>query len=131
MRRLHLALMLLLIAGVSVAYARGRAFSTANFTPPPEAGVIYAVVDFARASGRAQTTVVNVEWGSASRRVTIAPPYRGTCAETTPSGFVLKMRHPRPDTVPMTVTTTGTLVHGPYQGDIPLELLNACYHLVT
>src|SRR4051794_34829684 len=107
MRRLHLALAVLLIAGSTVAFARGRAFSTTNFTPPPEPGVIFTVIDFARASGRAQGTVVNVEWGSASRRVTVAAPYQGVCAETTPSGFVLKMRHPRPDSVPMVITTTG------------------------
>jgi hypothetical protein len=129
MRKLHLALALLLIASASVAFAGRRAFSTANFTPPPEPGVIFTVIDFARASGRAQGTVVNVEWGSASRKVTAVPPYRGLCVTSTPSGFVLKLRHPRPDSVPMVITTTGTIVRGPYQGDPPLELLNACYRL--
>jgi hypothetical protein len=74
---------------------------------------------------------VNVDWGLASRRVVVAAPYRGACSSTTPSGFVLKLRHPRPDTTPLTITTTGTIVRGPYQGDIPLEVLNACYKLVS
>ena len=133
MRKLHLGLALLLILAVaSTAYsARRAALSRAYFTPPPEPGVIFTVIDFARSSGKAQTTVVNVEWGAASRRVTVAAPYRGVCSETTPSGFVLKMHHPRPDSVPLTITTTGDLVRGPYQGDVPLELLNPCYRLVT
>lgn len=130
MRKLP-ALALLLVLTASTAYpARRTGLSRTYFTPPPEAGVIYTVIDFARSSGKAQTTVVNVEWGSASRRVLVGAPYRGMCLETTPSGFVLKLRHPRPDSVPLTITTTGTIVRGPYQGDIPLEVLSPCYKLV-
>ena len=66
--------------------------------------------------------------GRASRRITVAPPYR-VCAETEAAGIVLKMRHPLPDQVPLTITTTGTIVRGPYQGEPPLELLSACYRL--
>lgn len=132
MRKVRPGLALLLVLAASTAYPAGRAaLSRAYFTPPPEAGVIYTVIDFARSSGKAQTTVVNVEWGSASRKVTVAAPYRGVCSETTPSGFVLKLRHPRPDTVPLTITTTGAVVRSPYQGDVPLELLNPCYRLAS
>jgi len=132
MRKLHLALALLLILAAATAFAGRRSIaSSAYFTPPPEPGVIFTVINFARSGGTAQGTVVNVDWGLASRRVVVAAPYRGACSTTTPSGFVLKLRHPRPDTVPLTITTTGTIVRGPYQGDVPLELLNPCYKLAS
>jgi len=31
----------------------------------------------------------------------------------------------------VTIVTTGTIVRGPYQGDLPLELLHPCYKLVS
>lgn len=129
MRKLHLGLALLLIAIAPAAFARQRP-AKAVFTPPPEPGVIFVVIDFARASGIAQGTTVDVSWGNASRKVVAGAPYHGPCSETTPAGFVLKMRHPRPDSVPMTITTNGTIVRAPYQGDPPLELLGACYRLM-
>ena len=131
MRKLPV-LAFLLILTAATAFAGRRSIATAvSFTPPPEPGVIFTVIDIARASGKAQNTIVNVDWGLASRRVVVAAPYRGICSQTTPAGFVLKMRHPRPDVVPLTVTTTGTVVRGPFQGDVPLEVLNPCYKLVT
>ena len=125
-----LALALLLILTAAAAFAARNIASSASFTPPAQPGVIYTVINFARSGGRAQATVVNISWGLASRRVGVNASYRGVCAETTPAGFVLKMRHPRPDSVPLTITTTGTIVRGPYQGDVPLELLSPCYKLV-
>jgi hypothetical protein len=121
-------LTVVLLAVIVPAFAARARFSTARFIPPAEAGQIFTVINYGRASGRTQPTVVNVEWGSASRRITVSPPYR-LCAQTEASGIVLKMRHPRPDQVPLTITTTGTIVRGPYQGDPPLELLSACYKL--
>jgi len=131
MRKLPALALLLILTAATAFAARQSVATSASFTPPPQAGVIYTVINFPRASGLAQAAVVNVEWGLASRREVIGAPYRGACSSTTPSGFVLKLRHPRPDTVPLTITTTGTIVRGPYQGDVPLELLNACYKLVS
>ena len=132
MRKLHLALALPLILAAATAFAGRRSVATTtSFTPPPEPGVIFTVIDFPRASGQAQAAMVNVSWGLASRRVVVAAPYRGICSTTTPSGFVLKMHHPRPDSVPLTILTTGTIVRGPFQGEPPLELVNACYKLVS
>jgi hypothetical protein len=88
------------------------------------------VINFERAGDRAQATYVNISWGSVRRQIVVAPPYQA-CAETPAAGIVLKLRHPRPDSVPLTVSTTGTIVRGPYQGDVPLELLSACYRLQT
>jgi hypothetical protein len=121
-------LLVVLLAVIVPAFAARARFSTASFMPPAEAGQIFTVINYGRSLGRSQATVVNVEWGSASRRITVTPPYR-LCAQTEASGIVLKMRHPRPDQVPLTITTTGTIVRGPYQGEPPLELLSACYRL--
>jgi hypothetical protein len=105
--------------------------ATASFTPPPEPGQIFTVINFRRAEGQAQNTRVSIDWGAASRSFVVGAPYRGICSTSTPSGFVLKQRHPRPDQVPLTITTDGTIVRGPYQGDPPLELLNSCYRLAS
>jgi hypothetical protein len=129
MRKLTFILALLLLSAAPEAFAARQRLAKTTFTPPPEPGVIFVVIDYARAGGLAQGTVVNVDWGRASRRVTVAAPYHGTCSETTPAGFVLKLRHPTSDSVPMTLTTTGTIVREPYQGDPPLELLDPCYKL--
>jgi hypothetical protein len=120
----------LLLAALSLAFAAPR-IATATFTPAPETGNIFTVINFARAGGRAQGTFVTVLIGDTRRDFAVAPAYRGTCATTTPAGFVLRTRHPRPDTIPITILTSGTIVRGPYQGDLPLELLSPCYKIVT
>ena len=130
MRKLPVLALLLILAATTAFAGRRSVAAAATFTPPPEPGTIFTVINFPRASGAAQAAIVNIDWGLASRRVTVGAPYRGVCSQTTPSGFVLKMRHPRPDVVPLTITTTGTIVRGPYQGDIPLEVLSPCYKLV-
>ncbi|HEY0512679.1 MAG TPA: hypothetical protein VGH73_12290 [Thermoanaerobaculia bacterium] len=129
MPKAHLSIAILLALAAPAAFAAHRT-TTASFVPPAETGTIFTVINYDHAFGRTQGTVVNVDWGAASRRITVAPPYR-TCAETPAAGIVLKLRHPRPDSVPLTITTTGTIVRGPYQGDPPLELLSACYHLAS
>jgi hypothetical protein len=127
------AILLTTLASVSEA-RRGPApappIANQSFTPPAEVGNIFTVIDFARADGRAQGTFVTVIQNGARRDLAFAPPYRGVCATSTPSGIVLRTRHLRPDTTPVTILTSGTIVRGPYQGDFPLELLNACYKLV-
>jgi hypothetical protein len=120
------------VLAASTAFARRAPKADgARFVPPPEAGVIYTVIDFERAGGINQGTVVQIQQGSVNRKVTVGAPYNGPCADTTPAGFVLKIRHPRPDQVPLTLTTNGTIIRPPYQGDLPLEAIAACYHIVT
>ena len=131
MRKPHLYALLLLIVLPTAILARTRVWKDrATFVPPPEPGKIFVVIQYDRSSGHNQGTFVNVDWGSASRRVAVAPPYR-QCADATNAGFVLRMRHPTADSVPMTITTTGAIVRGPYQGEMPLEVLSACYKLVS
>jgi hypothetical protein len=131
MRKTHLCAALLLVVLPSTIFARGRAWKDrASFVPPSEPGKIFVVINYDRSSGSNQGTFVNVSWGSASRKLAVPPPYQ-RCADAVNAGFVVRMRHPTSDSVPMTITTTGTIVRGPYPGDIPLEVLSACYKLVS
>jgi hypothetical protein len=123
-----LLLTVLLLAGASAAFA--VRYAGFRFTPPAEPGVIYTVINFDRAGGRAQPTYVNLVWGTVRRQLVVNPPYR-TCADTAAAGIVFKLRHPRPDSVPLTLSTTGTVVQGPYQGEVPAALLSACYRIQT
>jgi predicted ribosomally synthesized peptide with SipW-like signal peptide len=100
--------------------------ATAQFTPPPQQGDIFAVINFARADGANQNTSVSVSWGPFSRRDVVGRPY-GNCATATPAGFVLMIRHLKPDSNPFVLTTSGTIVRMPYQGEAPPEISHACY----
>jgi len=130
MKKPHLSTAILLTLITSAAVAAGT--STATFTPPAETGVIFTVINYDRASGQAQPTYITVDWGTIHRQKVIASPYGGSsCKRTTPSGFVFKLRHNVPGSTPLTITTTGTIVRGPYQGEMPLEVLHPCYKLVS
>lgn len=119
------------LAGTTAFARRAPKADGARFVPPPEPGVIYTVIDFDREGGINQGTFVQIQQGSVNRKVTVGAPYNGPCADTTPAGFVLKIRHPRPDQVPLTLTTNGTIIRGPFQGELPIEAIAACYHIVT
>jgi hypothetical protein len=130
MRKLPLTAGLALTVLLSVAAWGARdGVSKATFVPPAETGTIYMVIDYARANGKAQPTHITVDWGNARRTRIAKPPYH-VCSDTTPAGVVLKIRHNRPDSVPLVLNTTGTIVRGPYQGEPPAEVLHACYRLI-
>lgn len=115
----------LLLLGALAAWG-ATSLQTASFTPPPVEGNIFAVINADRSAG-ARTTQISVSWGSARRTVLRANPY-GSCAGAI-AGWVLMVRHTRPDSVPFTVSTTGTIVRPPYQGTPPPEVGHACYKL--
>ena len=125
--QLHAAIVLALLASTAtVAWA-----AQARYTPPAETGLIYTVINFDRAGGRAQHTYVNLDFGTLHRRVIVPAPYnQSPCSRSTPSGFVLRTRHNQPDSEQLALSTTGAIVRGPYQGEPPVELLSACYKLV-
>jgi len=123
-------LLLVLIAATASARRRQQSASTATFIPPAEPGVIFAVFDYQRVQGRAQSTPVLVDWAGVQRQIIAPSPYE-SCATASPAGFVIRLRHPQPTTAPLTITTSGTILRGPYQGDPPLELLHVCYRLVS
>ena len=133
MRRpsLSAAVVLTLLATLSAAaWAATHKASVARFTPPAQPGLIYTVINYNQAAGRAQHTQVTVSWGQYHDALIVAAPYASNlCSTSTPSGFVFRLRNPG-SSAPLTITTTGTIVRGPYQGEIPLELLHACYTLV-
>ncbi len=133
MRKSHLSaaiVLLLLAAATAVARPTARP-ATASYTPPAETGMIYTVINYSRDRGVAQHTSVTVNSEDGSRTLIVPGPYLNSpCSTSTPSGFVFRLRHNVPDSIPVTITTTGTIVRGPYQGDVPLELLHACYKLV-
>jgi hypothetical protein len=127
MRNLFLSAGLLLMA-----FAPGNAgtrTSTAEYIPPPQPGDIYTVIDFARSAGLAEATTIEEVMGSRHREMTVVP--HAYCAHTTPTGVVVRFRHYAADSAPLTVTTTGTILHGPHQGGLPVEALHRCYQLVS
>jgi hypothetical protein len=111
----------------SAAAVAGVKLNSANYNPPAQTGTIYTVIDFPRVQGRNQGVLVEVDWGTTQRRFMVSP--YGRCQLTSPSGFVLKLRHRRPGSEPLRLSTTGTIIRGPYQGEIPMEVLHDCYRL--
>ena len=90
MRKLHsspvVLLAFLLLAVIVPAFAARARFATARFIPPAEPGQIFTVINYDRAGGRTQVTGINVDWGRASRRITVAPPYRAVRRRRRPPG---------------------------------------------
>jgi hypothetical protein len=124
-------LLTLITSAAAVAFAATARTTTASTTTPAEPGQVFTVIDYPRAQGRAQTASVNATVGDASRSVIVnGPAYQNPCTTSRPAGFVLRLRHNTSDPVPVTVSTNGTIVRGPYQGDPPPELLHSCYKLV-
>jgi hypothetical protein len=124
MKRLNLSLVLTLaILALGAALAWG---ATATFTPPPQEGTIFAVINADRSVG-ARTTQISVRWGNFQRTVGRGNPY-GNCAGTM-AGFVLMIRNTRGDSSPFTLTTTGRIARAPYQGMAPPEVSHPCYKL--
>lgn len=119
-----------LILGITLSATVGAWAATATFDPP-QAGTIFAVVNYDRANGKIAPTSVTLDWGSFHRKRTVVPPYQ-RCNNTSPAGFVVKIR-PRGSegsTEPLTLQTTGDIVRSPFQGGTPLEVLHPCYKLV-
>ena len=116
-----LMLLTILLLGAVAAWA-----ATASFTPPPEEGTIFAVINADRSPG-ALTTRIRVDWGSFHKVVTRGNPY-GNCSGML-AGFVLMVRNTRSDSTLFTLRTTGTIARAPYQGEPPPEVGHACYKL--
>jgi hypothetical protein len=107
----------------------GSRTSTVEYTPPAQPGDIYTVIDFARSGGTAEATTIAEAMGNRHREMTVVP--HDYCEHATPTGVVVRFRHYTADSVPLTVSTTGKIVHGPYQGGMPAEAMHHCYQLVS
>jgi hypothetical protein len=118
-----------LMLGILVVSALAAWAATAQFTPPAQPGDIFAVINFDKSHGANRVTQVSVTWGRFRRTELVGQPY-GLCANASPAGFVLMVRNPQSTTFPFTVSTTGTIVRGPYQGIAPPEISHRCYKLV-
>jgi hypothetical protein len=101
-----------------------------RYVPPAEPGDIFTVIDFTRVHGTSQPIDVTAILDNRRRDLVVATPYQN-CRDATPAGIVLRVRHFTSDTTPLTLTTTGTIIRGPYQGEMPLEVLHPCYQLVS
>jgi hypothetical protein len=101
-----------------------------HYVPPAEPGDIFTVIDFTRVHGTPQPIDVTAILGNRRRDLVVATPYQN-CRDATPAGIILRVRHFTADAAPFSLTTTGTIVRGPYQGELPLEALHPCYQLVS
>jgi hypothetical protein len=110
------------IAILTPAVGATRA-ATREYTPPAQPG------DIPFAHGEAEAISVTEEMGNRRRNLVAAPRY--SCAHSTPTGVVVRFRHFTADSVPLTLATTGTILRGPYQGDLPPEALHHCYQLMS
>ncbi len=120
----------LLVSATAVAWTATTRASVATYTPPAEVGLIFTVINYNRVAGRAQHPLVSVNWENVHNNFVVPGPYTSNpCSTATPSGFVLRLRHNQATSTPLMLTTTGTIVRGPFQGDVPMELLHACYRL--
>jgi hypothetical protein len=100
--------------------------ATVTYTPPAQTGTIYTVINYRRSLGVAVSTNVTVKWGTFSRSGKFSAPST-SCGLATNSGIVLVLRHTAADSVPLTLTTDGSIVRGPYQGSAPSQLGAPCY----
>ncbi|MBI4701296.1 MAG: hypothetical protein HY744_09075 [Deltaproteobacteria bacterium] len=116
-----------------VAVAVSAIADSRSYTPPPKTGDIYTVIKFKWSGfGTTQDTKVTAKWGSWSKSGTIGtvkvPP---TCGVSKDSGLVLKLKHQKPDAIPLTITTDGTISGGPIQGAPPPQWTKTCYKQVS
>lgn len=99
-----------------VAFADSR-----TYRPPAETGYIYAVITYKRTALRTETTNVSVRWGGYNRSGSVSPPQVLPGRALSAKGFVLRLKHAKNDSVPLTVETDGRLIQGPYQGNPPAQ----------
>lgn len=121
------ATLLLSILALSAMGARGvTRIQTTSFTPAPQTGDVFTVINADRSAG-ATTTQISVASGPAQRSVNHGNP-SGDCAGVI-AGWVLLVRQTRPESQPLTISTTGTIVRSPYQGLPPPEASHSCYRV--
>lgn len=114
------------LLGVFVLAAASAWAVTVTWTPPAQVGDVYTVIDYRRSFGTTQATSVSVAWGTFNKSATISAPL-DSCSQAVHSGFVLKLRHLKADSIPLTLTTNGTILMGPYQGSAPAQWSAPCY----
>lgn len=125
---LHIALFLVICLFVTLS---GLADSK-RYTPPPQKGEIYVVINYKRgALNAAATTKVTVKWGDFNKSGSVTPPKVLPGRALSAKGFVLRLSHKKDDSVPLTVETDGRIINGPYQGTPPAEWKSSDYKQVS
>jgi len=130
--RSRMRTLLLSAAALATAFAPGNAgtrTTTVEYTPPPQPGDIYTVIDFERSGDTAVATTIEEVMGDRHREMTVVPHHY--CVHTTPAGVVVRFRHYTADSAPLTLTTSGRIVQSPRQGGMPVETMHRCYDLVS
>lgn len=95
-----------------------------NYTPPPEKGNIWVIVRFTKGFGIVpMDTNVSIKWGNWQKSGKFHPGN----SRTPKNGFVIKLRHSKNDSVPLTVNTDGRIVNI-FQGDPPGEWSDGNWH---
>jgi hypothetical protein len=122
------AAVLLAILAPTAAASRSR-LAAVEYTPPAEPGSIFTVIDFPRSGGTAEPITISEAMGPRHRSFTAVSRY--LCSHSTPNGVVVRFRHMSAEPTPFTLTTSGTIVRGPFQGELPPEALHHCYQLVS
>ncbi|MBK8149539.1 MAG: hypothetical protein IPK58_15395 [Acidobacteria bacterium] len=89
-----------------------------TFRPPAEKGYVWVVVKHRKMYPPMDTTI-SIQWGRFSKQASInAGCFRYSC-----EGVVIRLTHSKNDSVPMTVTTDGSIVTI-YQGEAPSQASN-------
>jgi len=99
-----------------------------TYTPPSKKGYVYTVINFQKKYGLPKKSSAFVVWGNWKKNGSISPG--STSYAATMKGFVIRLTHKKADSWPLTVTTTGTIVKGPYQGNPPSEWDSSKYKRV-
>lgn len=105
MRRKTFALSTILFCVLALTLAVWA--DTRTYTPPAKQGVIFIVITAKGYSSRnvSHSTRVSVKWGGYSRSKSFPSMTRMTPMR----GIVIRLRHDNKDSVPLTVTTDGTI----------------------
>ena len=113
---------LLLFAAFAIVCIAQTSFADdpdTDYLPPNEPGDIYIVVKYRDLLGICGDTTVWATWGSHSTSDTHKPPSR--CFTGPTSGYVVKLKHSKKDSVKLSVSSDGAIIYGPMQGDLPWE----------
>lgn len=92
---------------------------TRRYTPPPEKGYVYIVIEFKGQFPRKQSTNVSISWGRWSKNKTVNPK-TFVLPNNIPEGFVILLRHTKNDSIPIEVNTNGKILTI-YQGNPPSQ----------
>jgi hypothetical protein len=104
---------------------------SASYTPPAQKGDIYVVLQYKPGAindlAIKAPTKVSVTWGSFKKSETVKPHIMAGV----PMGFVLKLKHTKADSIPLTVETDGKIEKKPLQGAPPPQWNNKAYRQVS